>query len=404
MKHGRRHAHHRAAQRRAARRGDRRGRPRAGARRRGKREDPGARPPRRVARRDRAGASFRDPRGDLHQQGGARDAGAHRGDSRAAHRGDVGRHVPRHRPSLPPRPPGGGGVRGVVPDRRQRRPVPSRAPPHARDEPGRRELAAAAGPGVHQRPEGERGPRPPSPRARRSLGTADVRGVPNLRGGVRGERARRLRRAAPPGVGGAARAARLARPVPGAVRAPARGRVPGHERPSVRVDLAPRGRPGAALHGGRRRPVHLRLARRAHREHPEVRPRLPRRHDLQARGELPLHAQDPRRRQRGHQEQRGSPRQEPPHVEVGRRADLRLLGLQRPRRGALRGRTHRAGPGRRLAARRPRGPVPDERPVTGNRGCASHRGGGLPDPRGAPVLRAGRDQGCGGVPSARGVS
>ena len=84
VKHGRRHTHHRAAQRRAARRGDRRYPPRAGARRRGEREDPGARPSCRLARRDRAGAAFRDPCRDLHQQGGARDAGAHRGDPRIA--------------------------------------------------------------------------------------------------------------------------------------------------------------------------------------------------------------------------------------------------------------------------------------------------------------------------------
>ena len=289
VKHGRHHAHHRAAQRRAARRGDRRVRPCARARRRGKREDPGARPPRRMARRDRAGTSLRDPRRHLHQQGGARDAGAHRGDPRSPHRGDVGRHLPRHRPPFPARPPEGGGVRGVVPDRGQRRPVPPRAAAHAGDESRRGKLAAPAGAGVHQQPQGERGARPPSPRAGRSLGTADVGGVRSLREGVCGERARRLRRAAPAGMGDAARAAPPARRVSGAVRAPARGRVSGHERPAIRLDLAPRGGPGAAVHGGRRRPVNLRLAWCAHREHPQVRPRVPWSHDLQAGGELPLH-------------------------------------------------------------------------------------------------------------------
>ena len=68
---------------------------------------------------------------------------------------------------------------------------------------------------------------------------------------------------------------------------------------------------------GERRPVHLRLARGAYREHPEVRARIPRRHHLQAGGELPLHGEDPRRRERGHRQQRGPAREEPPHLEVG---------------------------------------------------------------------------------------
>ena len=52
--------------------------------------------------------------------------------------------------------------------------------------------------------------------------------------------------------------------------------------------------------GGRRRcPVDLRLPRRRHPQHPRLRGRLPRRPGRQARAELPLDADDPRRGQRG---------------------------------------------------------------------------------------------------------
>ena len=50
----------------------------------------------------------------------------------------------------------------------------------------------------------------------------------------------------------------------------------------------------------RRLPVDLRLPRRRHPQHPRVRARLPRHRGRQARAELPLDADDPRRRQRDH--------------------------------------------------------------------------------------------------------
>ena len=83
----------------------------------------------------------------------------------------------------------------------------------------------------------------------------------------------------------------------------ARRRVPGHQpRP---VPLAPAALRGAPQPGGgrRRRPVDLRLPRRRHQEHPRLRGRLPRRARGQARAELPLDADDPRRRQRGDRQQ-----------------------------------------------------------------------------------------------------
>ena len=76
-------------------------------------------------------------------------------------------------------------------------------------------------------------------------------------------------------------------------------RVPGHQpRP---VPLAPAADRRAPQPGGgrRRRPVDLRLPRSRHPEHPRLRGRLPRRPRGQARAELPLDADDPRRRQRG---------------------------------------------------------------------------------------------------------
>ena len=52
----------------------------------------------------------------------------------------------------------------------------------------------------------------------------------------------------------------------------------------------------------RRRPGHLRLARRRRAQHPRLRGALPRRARRQARAELPLARAHPRRRQRGHRE------------------------------------------------------------------------------------------------------
>ena len=124
-------------------------------------------------------------------------------------------------------------------------------------------------------------------------------------------------RAAPDERDGLRRPARArgqrARAVPGGPRSlrrhlppRARRRVPGHQpRP---VPLAPAARRGAAEPDGgrRRRPVDLRLPRRRHPQHPRVRGHVPRRARGQARAELPLDADDPRRGQRGHPQQPGA--------------------------------------------------------------------------------------------------
>ena len=89
----------------------------------------------------------------------------------------------------------------------------------------------------------------------------------------------------------------------GAPSARAGRRVPGHQPRAVPLAAAA-GR-GAPQPGGgrRRRSVDLRLPRRRHPQHPRLRGRLPRRRGRQARAELPLDADDPRRRQRGDRQQ-----------------------------------------------------------------------------------------------------
>ena len=71
-------------------------RPGARPRRRRHRQDPGADGADRAPAQHRPGAAERDPRRHLHQQGGARDEGAHRPPRRPRHRGHaLARHLPR---------------------------------------------------------------------------------------------------------------------------------------------------------------------------------------------------------------------------------------------------------------------------------------------------------------------
>ena len=85
----------------------------------------------------------------------------------------------------------------------------------------------------------------------------------------------------------------------GALRARARRRVPGHERRPERArDPARRGA-AQRLRRRRHRPEHLPLPGRRDAQPARVRAGLPRRPRDRARPELPLHPDDPRRRQRG---------------------------------------------------------------------------------------------------------
>ena len=158
---------------------------------------------------------------------------------------------------------------------------------------------------------------------------------------------------------------RRRRALPAPVPARPRRRVPGHQPSrstswsSELVGPAPgrragaRGAAGRAVRRRRRRPVDLRLPRRDDPQHRGVRAGLPRRPDHPARAELPLDADHPAGRQRGHRPQREPPRQEPLDRLRRRRADRRLRRRQRARRGGVRRAADRP-PQRRPRASAPR--------------------------------------------------
>ena len=146
----------------------------------------------------------------------------------------------------------------------------------------------------------------------------------------------------------------------------------------------------------RRRPVDLPLPRRRHPQHPRVRGRVPRRHGRRARAELPVDADDPRRRQRGH-------RQQP------RAASRRSCGPTRARRHASSATTPTTSSDEAqwVAARdrpqlhdggdaplgRHRRLLPDQRPEPGARGALMRVGHPVQGRRRHPLLRPTRDQG-----------
>ena len=114
----------------------------------------------------------------------------------------------------------------------------------------------------------------------------------------------------PPQLEAAAGRARAGAEAPGrAIPARARRRVPGHEQAAGRRRRSRRQRAPQPVRGGRRRAVHLRLPRRALREHPRLRAALPRRAALRPHRQLPLDAADPRAGQRLHRLQREAVRE-----------------------------------------------------------------------------------------------
>ena len=148
-------------------------------------------------------------------------------------------------------------------------------------------------------------------------------------------------------------------------------------------------RAGGAVRRRRLRPVDLRLPRRQHPQHHRVRAGLPRRAHDPAGAELPLHADDPVRRQRGDRPQPGPSRQAAV-VRAGRRREGRRL---RRRQRARRGRVRR--PGDRPAGRLRRGPqqrrrrlLPDELAVPRVRGRVPARRAAVQGRRRGAVLRA----------------
>ncbi len=119
-----------------------------------------------------------------------------------------------------------------------------------------------------------------------------------------------------------------------------------------------------------------------------------------ARAELPLDADDPRRRQRGHRQQREPEGEAPVDRRRARRADHGRRARRRARRGPLRRLGDRAAGRRGDAARPDRGLLPDERAEPGARGHAGALRDPLPGDRRDEVLRPGRDQGRGRLPAA----
>ena len=108
-------------------------------------------------------------------------------------------------------------------------------------------------------------------------------------------------------------------------------------------------------------------------QHPRLPGRLPRRPRRQARAELPLDADDPRRRQRGDRAQPRADGQGAVDRHRRGRPDQGPRARRRARRGAVRRRRDRAARRRGRLARRDRRLLPDQRAVAGARGHARAR-------------------------------
>ena len=116
-----------------------------------------------------------------------------------------------------------------------------------------------------------------------------------------------------------------------------------------------------------------------------------RRADDDAGAELPLHPDDPDRRQRGDQPQRGPQAEEPVDRRGCRGRDRRLRRRRRARRGQVRRRGDRQAHRRRQCpGGRRRGLLPHQRPVPCLRGDLHPRRDALPRRGRRPVLRAAR--------------
>ena len=227
-----------------------------------------------------------------------------------------------------------------------------------------------------------------------AAGFANGRGaaaLPSLSGAAEDAQRRRFRRPAARGPAAVPRAGRCPGRVSTSLALSAGRRVPGHQRRPVPV-AAPAGPgPPQPVLRGRRRPVHLRLARRRRRQHPALRTRLSRRDGDPTRAKLSLRRAYPGGRRRAHHPQSQPPRQDSLHRgRHGRKANGRRR-VGQPGGGAGRRRRDRGGAARRRDAERNGDTgarlVPDAR----IRGAFHRAGHSLPGDRRPALLRAGRN-------------
>ena len=277
----------------------------------------------------------------------------------------------------------------LVLDLRRVRRGPARRLRAARSQPGPEAVpAASAAPrdlGAQERARGAGGGEVQGAHATRGAHRRGVRGVPApARRGLR----RRLRRPAAARRAAVPRPPRRARPLAPPLRARARRRVPGHERRAVGARAPPHPRAPQRHGRRRRRSIGLPLPRGGPPQPHAVRGGVPRGVDHRPRPELPVDADDPRRRERGHRQQRGAPSQAPVDRAGGWRAHHPVPRRGRARRGELRGARDRPARGRRAdPLRRRRRVLPDERAEPGRGGGVRPRRDAVPHRRWHEVLR-----------------
>ena len=358
-------------------------RPRAGAGRRRDRQDAGSHHPHRPYPVLGPRARLANPGRHLHQQGRARDEGAHRpAGRRRGGRHAVARHLPRHRRQdpAPARRAGGPQVRLHHP--RCGRPGAPRQAGDRKRGPRQGPLARAAAGRPHRRLE-EPGAHARQGAARGGLRLCRGQGrgaLCRLSEAPEGAQRGRLRRPAAGGAAAVPREPGRARGLPEPVPLHAGRRVPGHQRRPVPVAAAAGRRLDQAQHllRRRRRPVDLRLARRRGRQHPALRGGLPGRHRDPAGAQLPLDRAHPGGRLGAHRPQQGPPRQDALHrrrhgrARVGGRRVGRRGGGPHHRRG------HRGPAQGRPAPRRDGDPGAGLLPDARLRGSLRHAGAALP--------------------------
>ena len=158
---------------------------------------------------------------------------------------------------------------------------------------------------------------------------------------------------------------------------------------------------GRAVRRRRRRPVDLRLPRRDDPQHPRVRGGLPRRPHDPARAELPLDADDPARRQRGHRRatRSAAPRTSGPTPATARTIVGYVADNEHDEAAFVADEIDRLGDDARRQARRRRGVLPHQRPVPRPRGGVRPGRPALQGRRRHALLRAPRGQGRAGLPA-----